>query len=121
MAWLALLGLLILLTAGRGSAPPTPTPTPHPTPTVQAPLTITLGDIDPDEPAKKINRFQPLADYLARNLGESGIQIGRVVIARDIEEMGQLLRDGSVDVYFDSAFPTLSVQGLSGSEIILRR
>ena len=24
--------------------------------------TITLGDIDPDEPAKKIKRFKPLAD-----------------------------------------------------------
>ena len=83
--------------------------------------TITLGDIDPDDPISKIKLFQPLADYLAENLGEFGIQQGWVVISRDLQEMAGLLNDGTVDVYFDSSFPTLAAQDLSGSEIILRR
>ncbi|MCH9008869.1 PhnD/SsuA/transferrin family substrate-binding protein, partial [candidate division KSB1 bacterium] len=29
--------------------------------------------------------------------------------------------DGTVDFYFDSAFPTLAVQELSGSQVIARR
>ncbi len=82
---------------------------------------ITLGDIDPDEPAKKLKRFQPLADYLAEHLESSGIHGGRVVIARNIEEMGRFLSDGTVDIFFDSPFPTLAVQEISGSKIILRR
>ena len=44
-----------------------------------------------------------------------------MIVARDIEEMGNLLKDGGVDIYFDSPFPTLAAQELSGSEIILRR
>ena len=35
--------------------------------------------------------------------------------------MGGFLQDGTIDFYFDSAFPTLAVQELSGSEVILRR
>ena len=84
-------------------------------------LIITLGDIEPEEPVKKVKRFQPLADYLAENLKEFGIGAGNVAIARDIEEMGRFMKEGTVDVYFDSSFPTLSVQELSGSEVILRR
>ena len=35
--------------------------------------------------------------------------------------MTRLLRDGTVDIYFDSPFPTLAVQRASGSEVVLRR
>ena len=89
----------------------------HPCPSVDS----GLGDIDPDEPTKKIERFTPLAEYLAENLRELGVNEGRVMIARDIDEMARWMRDGTVDVYFDSAFPSLAVQQQSGSEIILRR
>ena len=82
---------------------------------------ITLGDVEPEEPAKKLKRFQPLADYLADNLREYGIEEGNVVLARDIEEMAGFLRDGTVDVYFDSLFPSLAASDLSGSRVIARR
>lgn len=82
---------------------------------------ITLGDIDAEAPAKKIQRFQPLADYLASNLEEYGIQEGRVIIAKDIEQMAQFLSAGTVDVYFDSPYPTLAVQEMARSRVILRR
>ena len=88
---------------------------------VAAARTITLGDVDPDKPAKKIERFQPLANYLAENLSEFGIERGEVVIARDIEEMARFLREGKVDVYFDSAYPTLAAQSQASSQVIARR
>ena len=98
---------------------------PSPSPTAGPPTAIaqvsTLGDIDATEPTKKILRFQPLANYLAQHLNEHGIERGEVVIARNIEEMARFLREGQVDIYFDSPFPTLAVQELSGSRIILRR
>ncbi len=82
---------------------------------------LTVGDIDPDKPARKVERFQPLAEYLAENLSEFGIKKGQVVIARDMQEMSRFMEDGTVDVYFDSPFPTLRVQSLAGSQTIARR
>lgn len=96
------------------SAPPSPTASNGDA------KTITLGDIS-DEPAEKVKLFQPLADYLAANLSEFGVQEGRVVIAASLEEMAELLRSGVVDIYFDSAYPTIIVSDLSGSDAILRR
>ena len=114
-----LLGLAIVLAAACGSNTSAPTTTAAPA--AQSGFAITLGDIDPDEPSKKIARFTPLARYLAENLREFGVSEGRVMVARDIDEMARWMRDGTVDIYFDSAFPTLAVQQQSGSEIILRR
>lgn len=114
----ALVGLIAI---GCGiSAAPLPA-TPEALPPAEPVQAITLGDIDPSEPVKKIKRFRPLADYLASHLKEFDIGEGNVVIARDMEEMGRFLRDGTLDIYFDSAFPTLAVQELSGSQVIARR
>lgn len=82
---------------------------------------ITIGDIDPDSPRKKIERLTPLAVYLADHLQEFGITEGKVVIARDIQEMAKLLETGAVDLYIDSPFPSLRVQELVSTRIIARR
>lgn len=116
----AVVGLLFLASCNAAGAP-SPSVAPPSTAANSLDQMITLGDIDPDEPAKKLKRFQPLADYLAENLESFGIHGGRVVIARNIEEMGRFLSDGTVDIYFDSPFPSLAVQEDSGSKIILRR
>ena len=120
--WILAVSALIIASPGCGNANDGST-SPVETAKVDSGATgvITLGDIDPDEPAKKVARFQPLADYLARSLSNYGIGAGRVRIARDIDEMGTLLKDGTVSIYMDSLFPTVSVQELSGSEIIARR
>lgn len=113
-------GLLFLASCNAAGAP-TPSDAPPSPAAISLDQIITLGDIDPDEPAKKLKRFQPLADYLAEHLESFGVHGGRVVIARNIEEMGRFLSDGTVDIYFDSPFPSLVVQEVSGSKIILRR
>ncbi len=111
---------LALFIVGCGTATPTPTSTPVLS-TLERSEIVVLGDIDPTDPVKKIRRFQPLADYPARQLGDFGIRAGQVEIARDIPEMGRYLREGVVDIYFDSVYPTLEAQRLSDSEVILRR
>ena len=122
LGW-ASLGLVVLLALlGACQSDPTSTPASAVPTSVPSPESwITLGDVDPDDPTKKIKRFQPLAEYLAENLRDHGIVAGNVVIARDIEEMAAFLREGTVDLYFDSPFPALAVKDLVGSTIIARR
>jgi phosphonate transport system substrate-binding protein len=98
-------------------------PAPKPS-TATAPdpaATLVLGDVEANMPIRRIRWIQPLADHLAAGLAEHGIQRGRVVVARDLQQMARHLEDGTVDVYLDSPLPTLAVQRLAGSEIILRR
>ena len=93
--------------------------------TVQQPadisLTLTLGDVEAADPTRKYARSKLLADHLAASLKEFGIEAGDVVLAENIEDMVRLLRHGTVDIYLDGAFPTLVVQELSGSQVVLRR
>lgn len=81
---------------------------------------LTIGEIS-DEPVKKIERFKPLADYLATGMSDLGFTQGRVVVARDVEEMARFIEEGRVDIYMDSAFPVLDVQRLAETNFILRR
>jgi phosphonate transport system substrate-binding protein len=83
-----------------------------------APLVI--GSVS-HEPADEIRKFQPLADYLARHLAEFGVEQGNVVVASGMKEMAQRLRSGQVDIYIDSAFPSIVVSRLADSRIVLRR
>ncbi len=83
-------------------------------------LTLTIGDIS-DEPAKKIERFQPLADFLAAGLSESGFSRGQVMIASSITEMIQFMSSGQVDIYMDSLYPAVTVAEAAGGEVEMIR
>lgn len=117
-----LLAALVLTGCGGDDEDPTvtPEPTDAPTEAPEASGTIVLGDIS-DDPAKKIARFQPVADYLAANLGDFGIGVGEVVIAPDMETMAELLENGEVDFMFDSLYPALTISDLTGAQPVLRR
>ncbi len=82
---------------------------------------LTIGDIGADNPGEKIERLRPLANYLRERLSDEGIDEVGILIAQNTEDMGRYLKNGRVDIYFDSPFPTLKVQELSGSRVILRR
>ena len=74
-----------------------------------------------EDPSGEIRRFQPMVDYLARNLREFGIDRGQVVIVRSIHELANRFKKNEVDLYMDSPFPSLVVSRLSDSKIFLRR
>ncbi|WP_426556762.1 phosphate/phosphite/phosphonate ABC transporter substrate-binding protein [Dapis sp. BLCC M172] len=86
----------------------------------QDPDTIVIADIS-NNPSKKIKRYQPLADYLAEELGQFGVKQGDVEIASDLDEMANFLKSGIVDIYFDSPYPAMIISDMSGAKPILRR
>src|SRR5262245_63824246 len=97
--------LSFILTSCTADAPPAPTDVPTPEPTA-ATRAIVLGDIS-DDPTEVIEGTQPLADYLASQLGEYGITEGQVRIASSTDEMVDLLKRGEVDLYFDRTYPAI--------------
>jgi phosphonate transport system substrate-binding protein len=85
-----------------------------------APAPLTLGSISSD-PAKEIRRFLPVAQYLAEQLASQGISKGQVLVAADMREMGALLKSGRVDIYIDSPLPSVVINQMAGSRMVLRR
>lgn len=82
---------------------------------------FTLGDVEAAEPLRRIRWIQPLADHLAGELAGHGVDHGRVVVARGLDEMARLLREGEVDLYMDSPLAVLDVAQAAGARILLRR
>ena len=102
------LAILLLLTACGGDDEEVATA--EPTEEVAAATgVIVLSDIDEDDPVGKLEEFQPIADYLAANLGDFGIGTGEVKIAPDLDTMVSWLASGEVDIFYDSLFPAMIV------------
>jgi phosphonate transport system substrate-binding protein len=81
---------------------------------------VIIGSIH-REAAAEIKKFLPLANYVGRHLQPEGITEARIVVAKDVSQMATLLREGKVDVYIDSPFPSVAASLLSGSKYLLRR
>lgn len=116
ITYVFILSFVLTSCAGGGTSVPEETSTPEPV-TSRA---IVLGDIS-DDPAEVIEGAQPLADYLAGQLGEFGITEGTVRVVSSTDEMAKLLASGEVDLYFDSTYPATVISDQTGARIILRR
>lgn len=116
---IVIMGLLVISTACTAQPESTPDASDVPA-TGDEGLAIVLGDIS-DDPGEVIEGTQPLADYLAARLGDYGITRGDVRVAASMDEMIDLLRDGEVDLYFDSVYPAALIGDASGAQPILRR
>lgn len=109
----------ITLIVGCTQTPPTPSVTTT-TPTPTSTKALVIGDVT-NQPAKKITRYQPLADYLAARLSQFGMGVGEVKVAPDVGTMAEFLKSGQVDIYFDSPYPAMIAVNQSGAQPILRR
>lgn len=82
--------------------------------------TINIGSIS-NSPNKEVKKFLPFSSYLGKQLQSDGIDQGKVVVAESIHQMAALMREGKVDLYVDSPFPSIAVSLLSDSKYFLRR
>lgn len=95
---------VVLVLAMTGCQPAaTAMPTTVPAENILPDQTLVIGVVSSD-PAKAIKDFQPIANYLAKNLADQGILTGKVIVVPDAQaEIGKL-KSGEVSLYFESPY-----------------
>ena len=81
-----------------------------------APAPIHLGVIaeEPNEPDRMLSRYGDLVARLRERLARASLEMGDLVIARDLDDMSQRIVRGEVDFVMETVFPTLVLQERSG-------
>jgi len=82
--------------------------------------TLTLGSVN-DNIRKHIERFTPLAQYLERELADDGVTDVEISVLPNSQAMAEALRQGDVDLYFDSPLVATRVAQMAEAVPFLRR
>lgn len=82
--------------------------------------TLTLGSVN-DDIRKHIERFTPLAQYLERELADDGVTNVEISVLPNSQAMAEALRQGDVDLYFDSPLVATRVARSADAIPFLRR
>ena len=72
-----------------------------------------------DDPRSDVGRLQPLLDYVVPRMAGVGIRRGRVLMARDTQQMISYLRRGKVDWLTDTAGAAMAFEERAGARIML--
>jgi phosphonate transport system substrate-binding protein len=74
------------------------------------PLHLGVVAEEPYEPRRMLEVYGELVGELQDRLRSSGIEVGDLVIARDLEDLSQRLIHGEVDLVIETVFPTLVLE-----------
>jgi len=79
------------------------------------PIPFHLGVVaeEANEPGRMLEVYGEMIGVLRQRLRPAGIQVGDIVIARDLEDLAQRLVRGDVDFVIETVFPTLVLQKTS--------
>lgn len=89
--------------------------------TVSTNATIIIGTVSEDA-VKQIKTFQPTADYIAEKLSTGQVRYeGKVIIAKTVDNMSDLLKEQKLDIFFDTPFAATITANKTGSVPFLRR
>lgn len=75
---------------------------------------LVLGRIS-DDPQAHYEQLKPLLDYVVARMGEVGITEGRVLMARDVQQMQSYLRRGRVDWVTETASGATLLEARAGA------
>jgi phosphonate transport system substrate-binding protein len=104
-----LLPALICLAAVLAPAPPLRAGEPH---------VLVLGRIS-DDPKAHYEQLRPLLDYVVPRMADVGITEGRILMARDTQQMASYLRRGRVDWVTETSANAMRLQDRAGAEPLL--
>ena len=107
---------LTLIPAAQAQAP-TPPPTSDPDASV-----LVLGRVS-DDPKSHYDQLKPLLDYVVPRMASVGIRSGRILMARDPQQMASYLRRGRVDWVNETAgnAALLERRGVARSFLVTER
>jgi phosphonate transport system substrate-binding protein len=75
-----------------------------------APLRLGVIAEEPNEPDRMLRVFGAMLARLRERLAPSGVDVGDLVIARDLDDLSQRLARGQVELVIETVFPTLVLQ-----------
>ncbi|NKB35269.1 MAG: PhnD/SsuA/transferrin family substrate-binding protein [Pseudomonadales bacterium] len=81
---------------------------------------LVLGQVSKDPEAKN-KELQPILNYVVERMQDIGVSGGSVRIARDNQEMLQLLASGEVDWISETVASALLFENQGGAEMLFRR
>ena len=79
---------------------------------------LVLGRIS-DDPRAHYEQLKPLLDYVVPRMADVGIREGRILMARDVQQMNSYLRRGRVDWVTETAGTGMLLQQGSGATPLL--
>lgn len=79
---------------------------------------LVLGRIS-DDPKTHYEQLKPLLDYVVPRMADVGIREGRVLMARDAQQMSSYLRRGQVDWVTETAGTSMLLQERGGAQPLL--
>lgn len=79
---------------------------------------LVLGRIS-DDPKTHYEQLKPLLDYVVPRMADVGIREGRVLMARDTQQMASYLRRGQVDWVTETAGTGMLLQERGGAQPVL--
>lgn len=80
---------------------------------------LVIGRVS-NNPRKDYPALKGLADYLVAGLRDVGISEAAIQFAEDSDRMAGFLRDGTVDLVFDTVFPAIRYEAEAGAKLLLR-
>lgn len=81
--------------------------------------TLVLGRVS-DDPKAAYDRLKPMLDYVVPKMADLGIREGRVLMARDAQQMVSYLRQGKVDWITETSGAALGFAERAHARIFLR-